>query len=146
MSDHPGLKRMNQMKLGITAIALSLTVLSCTSYNAFQKAKTAEQSKDWDQAVTEYQKALDVDPSNSLYQINLSRAKLEASRVHFQKGKSLRASALNARGADQIRLMQLAATELELTIKLDPTNQYAAVEYGKAVNVLQDAARAGQPP
>lgn len=137
---------MSQTKLGITVLALSLTVLSCSSYNAYQKAKTAEQTKDWDQAVVEYQKAIDVDPTNSLYQINLNRAKLEASRVHFQKGKSLRASALNARGSDQIRLMQLAATELELTIKLDPTNQYAAVEYGKAVNVLQDAARAGQPP
>jgi len=137
---------MKRMKLGITALALSLTMLSCTSYSAFRKAKTAEQSKDWDQAVAEYQKALDVDPSNSLYQIDLSRAKLEASRVHFQKGKSLRASALNARGSDQVRLMQLAATELELVIKLDPTNQYAAVEYGKAIAALQDAARAGQPP
>jgi general secretion pathway protein D len=137
---------MNQTKLGITAIALSLTLLSCTSYNAFEKAKTAENTKDWDQAVIEYQKALDVDPSNSLYQINLSRAKLEASRLHFQKGKTLRASALNARGEDQIRLTRLAATELELVIKLDPTNQYAAVEYGKAVNVLRDAVLAGQPP
>jgi len=138
-------KTMKLTKLGITAIALSLTLLSCTSYNAFQKAKTAETTKDWDQAVIEYQKALDVDPTNSLYQINLSRAKLEASRVHFQKGKSLRASALNARGEDQIRLTQLAATELELVIKLDPTNQYAAVEYGKAVNTLREAAVAGQP-
>jgi general secretion pathway protein D len=136
---------MKLTKVGITAIALSLTLLSCTSYNAFQKARTAEQTKDWDEAVVEYQKALDVDPSNSLYQINLSRAKLEASRVHFQKGKSLRASALNARGEDQIRLTQLAATELELVIKLDPTNQYAAVEYGKAVNTLREAALAGQP-
>jgi len=136
---------MNQTKLGITAIALSLTVLSCTSYNAFQKAKTAEESRDWDKAVAEYQKALDVDPGNSLYQINLSRAKLEASRQHFQKGKSLRASALNARGEDQTRLMQLAATELELVIKLDPTNQYAAVEYGKAVSALREAALANQP-
>ncbi len=137
---------MNHIKLGITALALSLVVLSCTSYNAFQKAKTAEQTNDWDQAVTEYQKALDVDPNNSLYKINLSRAKLEASRVHFQKGKSLREAALNATGNDRLRLMQLATTELELVIKLDPTNQYAAVEYGKAVNVLQDASRAGQPP
>jgi len=136
---------MKLTKAGITAIALSLTLLSCTSYNAFQKAKTAEQTKDWDEAVVEYQKALDVDPSNSLYQINLSRAKLEASRVHFQKGKSLRASALNARGEDQTRLMQLAATELELVIKLDPTNQYAAVEYGKAVNALREAALANSP-
>ena len=76
---------MKLTKVAITAIALSLTLLSCTSYNAFQKAKTAEQTKDWDLAVAEYEKALDVDPSNSLYQIDLSRAKLEASRVHFQK-------------------------------------------------------------
>jgi general secretion pathway protein D len=136
---------MNQTKLGIAALALSLTVFSCTSYNAFQKAKTAEQSKDWDQAVIEYQKALDVDQSNTLYQINLTRAKLEASRVHFEKGKTLRASALNARGSDQIRLMELAATELELVVRLDPTNQFAAVEYGKAISALQDAARANQP-
>jgi Type II secretory pathway, component PulD len=134
------------MKLGITALALSLTVLSCTSYNAFQKAKTAETTKDWDSAVIEYQKALDVDPTNSLYQINISRAKLEASRVHFQKGKALRASALNSRGADQLRLMRLAATELELVVRLDPTNQFATDEYGKAVSVIQEAAQAGQPP
>ena len=136
---------MKPIKLGIAALALSLAVFSCTSYNAFQKAKTAEQTKDWDQAVIEYQKALDVDPNNTLYQINLSRAKLEASRVHFEKGKSLRAAAYNARGNDQIRLLQLAATELELVIKLDPTNQYAAVEYGKAVTALQELAAAGQP-
>jgi general secretion pathway protein D len=136
---------MNQTKLAITALALSLSMLSCTSYNAFQKAKSAEQTKDWDQAVTEYQKALDVDPGNSLYRINLSRARLEASRVHFEKGKSLRAASLNARGNDQIRLTQLAATELELVIKLDPTNQFAAVEYGKAINSLQEAAMANQP-
>src|SRR5439155_19300901 len=136
---------MNQTKHGIAAMALSLAVLTCTSYNALQKAKTAEEAKDWDKAVTEYQIALDVDPQTSLFQIDLSRAKLEASRIHFQKGKSLRASALDARGEDQLRLMQLAATELELVIKLDPTNQYAADEYGKAVSVLREASSAGHP-
>ena len=38
--------------------------------------------------------------------------------------------------------MQLAATELQITVKLDPTNQYAAVEFGKVAQFLQDAARA----
>jgi general secretion pathway protein D len=136
---------MNQIKLGIAALALSLTVFSCTSYNAFHKAKAAEQSKDWDQAVSEYEKALDVDPGNTLYQIDLTRAKLEASRVHFEKGKTLHASALNSRGGDQVRLLQLAATELELTVKLDPTNQFAAVEYGKTINSLQELTKASQP-
>jgi general secretion pathway protein D len=136
---------MNQTRLGITALALSLTMLSCTSYNAFQKAKHAETTKDWDAAVTEYQKALDVDPSNALYRVNLSRAKLEASRVHFEKGKDLRTAAVNARGADLVRLLQLAATELEIVIRLDPTNQFAASEYSKTVATLQDIANAGRP-
>ena len=137
---------MNQTRLGITALALSLTVLSCTSYNAFQKAKHAETTKNWDSAVVEYQKALDVDPGNTLYQINLSRAKLEASRVHFEKGKAFRISALNTRGAELVRLMRLAATELELTIRLDPTNQFAASEYAKTTATLQEIAQAGLPP
>jgi general secretion pathway protein D len=136
---------MNQTRLGITALALSLTMLSCTSYNAFQKAKHAETTKDWDAAVTEYQKALDVDPSNALYRINLSRAKLEASRVHFGKGKDLRTAAANAHGGDLVRLLQLAATELEIVIRLDPTNQFAASEYSKTVATLQDIANAGRP-
>src|SRR6185295_17173087 len=41
-------------------------------------------------------------------------------------------------------LAQLAATELEVTVKLDPSNQYAAVELGKAVGMLNDFARASQ--
>ncbi len=136
---------MNQTRLGITALALSLTMLSCTSYNAFQKAKHAETTKDWDAAVTDYQKALDVDPSNALYRINLSRAKLEASRVHFEKGKDLRTAAANSHGADLVRLLQLAATELEIVIRLDPTNQFAASEYSKTIVTLQDIANAGRP-
>ncbi|HLJ74471.1 MAG TPA: secretin N-terminal domain-containing protein, partial [Thermoanaerobaculia bacterium] len=35
-----------------------------------------------------------------------------------------------------------AATELEITVKLDPTNQFAAVELAKAVTAIQDAQRA----
>lgn len=135
---------MNRIKLGFTTFAL-LAVLSCTSYSAYQRARTAEQSQDWDTAVAEYTKAMDVDPQNMRYRISLQRARLAASRVHFEKGKSLRTAALNATGADQIRLTQLALAELELTVKLDSTNQFAAVEYGKAVAALQDANAASRP-
>jgi general secretion pathway protein D len=72
------------------------------------------------------------------YTIALSRAKLEASRLHFQKGKTLKGAADSAAGAERIRLATLAATEFELTVKLDTTNQYAAVELGKSVRMIQD--------
>lgn len=127
---------MNRLK-GFTAVLLtSMTLLSCVSYNAYQRARTAEQTKDWDMAIIEYSKALDVDPSNRQYKIGLERATRESSRVHFEKGKSLRAAADTAKGDDQLRLAQLAASEFQLTVKLDSTNQFAAVELVKAVDLI----------
>jgi general secretion pathway protein D len=123
----------------ISLTALLVIAASCASYNAFERGRTAEKSKDWDQAVLEYQKALDVDPENMRYQVYLTRARLEASRVHFQKGKTLRATATTARGSEQLRLAQMAATELEITVRLDSTNQFAAIELGKAVGLINDA-------
>jgi general secretion pathway protein D len=133
---------MTRLKITTAAAALALTMVSCASFNAYQKARTAEKTQDWDVAVTQYQHALDLDPDNIQYKMALQHAKLEASRVHFEKGKSLRAAAAQSNGGEQIRLAQLAGTELELTVKLDPTNQYAAVELAKAVQIIQDAQHA----
>ena len=43
---------------------------------------------------------------------------------------------------DQYRLAQLAATELQITVKLDPTNQFAASELTKAFEQIQTLQRA----
>jgi len=133
---------MNRLKIATAAFALSLLMFGCASYNAFQKARTAEKTNDWDQAVTEYQKALELDPDNIQFRMGLQHAKLESSRSHFEKGKSLVAAAAGATGAEQYQLAQLAATELQLTVKLDSTNQYAAVQLGKVVQILQNAQHA----
>ena len=108
----------------LTAVLVTLLVLSgCTSYRSFEKARDYEQTKQWDEAVEAYLTALEVDPTNKRYIAGLQNAKLEASRVHFAKGKAFRA-------ADQ---PALAALEFELTVKLDPTNQFALVELASAV-------------
>jgi len=133
---------MNRLKIATAASALALMMWGCASYNAYQKARSAETVNDWDQAVVEYQKALDLSPDNIELRMKMMHAKLEASRVHFEKGKSLRAAASATTGGEQLRLAELAATELQLTVKLDSTNQYAAVELGKVVQILQDAAHA----
>jgi general secretion pathway protein D len=133
---------MNRFRTAIIAIAVPLVFGSCASYNAYQRAQTAEKMKNWDEAVVEYEKALDLNPESVRTKIELQRAKLEASRVHFEKGKTLRAAADAATGDEQVRLAQLAATELQLTVKLDPTNQFAAVEFSKAIRVITDAQRA----
>ena len=127
------------MKKTLIALLATVLIAGCASYNAFERGRTAERAKDWDEAVLEYQKALEVDPGNMRYQIFLQRARLEASRVHFEKGKTLRASATATRGSEQLRLAQMAASELEITVRLDSTNQFAAVELAKAVTMINDA-------
>ncbi len=79
---------MNRLK---TAVAL-LLIAGCASFNAYEKGRSAEKVKNWDEAVIQYTKALDIDPDNMRYRINLQRAKLEASRNHFEKGKRRRAN------------------------------------------------------
>src|SRR5947209_11066953 len=135
-------KKMNLVKSTLLAALLAITTAGCVSFNAYQRGRTAERQKNWDEAIIQYEKALEIDPENIRYRINLDRAKLEASRVHFEKGKTLRAAAIAAKGAEQTRLAQLAASELEVTVKLDSTNQFAAVELEKAVTMIQDANRA----
>ena len=135
---------MNRMK---ARTALMLLVLmpaawSCSSYSAYQSARKAESEKNWDAAVTSYERALEVDPENTRFRISLQRARLEAARGHFEKGKTFIAAARTAPAGDQVRLYRLAATELELSVRLDPTNQYAAVEMSKVIDFLESVRRA----
>ena len=131
-----------RLKNAAALLLISALTISCASYNAYKSAKTAERDENWDVAVVEYEKALEIDPGNREYKISLDRARREASRAHFSKGKTLHASAIGSRGADQFRLLQMAITELQLTVKLDPTNQWAVVELSKAVQLANDIQRA----
>ena len=106
------------MKRILTTTILAVLVASCASYNAFERGRTAERAKDWDDAVLEYQKALEVDPGNMRYQIYLQRAKLEASRVHFEKGKTLRQSASATKGMTLCGGMRLRTSNRSLPISV----------------------------
>jgi general secretion pathway protein D len=133
---------MNRLKTVSANLLIVLTLASCGSFGAYRKAKSAELVKDWDAAVVQYEKALEIDPANRQYRIALDRAKREASRVHFERGKSLRGAANTSTGPDRLRLAQLAVQEFDVTVRLDPTNQFAAVEYTKAVQLIEDLRKA----
>ena len=134
---------MNRLARIFVALLTCLTLASCASYHAYHAAQKAESAKDWDTAVAAYEKALEIDADNREYKVAYDRARREASRAHFEKGKVYYAEALKAKNTgDQIRLAQMAANELQLTVKLDPTNQWAAVEMTKAMQIVQDIQRA----
>ncbi len=133
---------MNRTKRTFAALLVTLTLASCTSYRAYHEAQTAERQKNWDVAVSEYEKAVEIDPDNREFKLARDRAKREASRMHFEKGKVLRNAAAQSTGTEQYRLAQLAAQELQLTVRLDPTNQFGAIELSKAYQIVQDFQRA----
>ncbi|HEV7765565.1 MAG TPA: secretin N-terminal domain-containing protein [Thermoanaerobaculia bacterium] len=133
---------MNRLKATTATLLLSLTLLSCASYNAHQKAQTAETIKDWDTAVMEYEKALEINPENRQFKAGLDRARRESSRAHFEKAKAYRAAADKATGNEQLRLAQMSAGEFQIVVRLDTTNQFAAVEYVKVVELINTINRA----
>lgn len=133
---------MNRLTRTTAILLLPLLASACVSYNAYKQAKAAADDKNWDVAVVQYEKALEIAPDNTQYKLALGHAKREASREHFQKGRTYLQTAAKSTGAEQIRLAQMAATELQITVKLDSTNQYAAVELSKALQLLDDIRRA----
>jgi tetratricopeptide (TPR) repeat protein len=115
--------------LKVLSLLLLLAATGCSGSRAFRDAREEETLGHWDLAVLKYSRALDMDPTNTRYKISLSRAKIKASRFHFEKGKLYRSAGQP----------DLAVVELEQAVVLDPTNKYADSEMRKA---RDDAAKA----
>jgi general secretion pathway protein D len=115
--------------LKILALLALLAASGCTGSLAFRNAREEETLGHWDLAVLKYSRALDLDPTNTRYKISLGRAKIKASRFHFERGKLYRSSGQP----------ELAVVELEQAFVLDPTNKYSETEMRKA---REDAAKA----
>jgi general secretion pathway protein D len=114
-------------------LTLFLTA-ACASTGAFHEGERFAEAENWDQAVLSFSKAVAQDPGNTQYKVSLARARLRASQQHFERGK-------NYLAAGQL---EPAMAELQQTVFLDPNNQYAADELGKAIKEYQK--RKGEEP
>ena len=99
-------------------LAFVVVGAGCIGARAYETAKEEEQLGHYDLAVLQYAKALDLDPTSSVYKAALARARVKASQFHFEKGKMYRNSGR----------FDLSVVELEQSVALDPTNDYAATE------------------
>lgn len=106
-----------------------LAVLGCSGYRSYREAQIAERHGEWDQAVLHYLELVDQYPSNISYKAGLLRSKIKASQEHFDRAKKLHA----------VGSLEQALREYQQTLRLDPSNQYAAVEYQKVVTALSEA-------
>ncbi len=104
--------------MGVLAILASC--LSCGGgySTAYREGHKAEERKDWDTALVDYEKAREADPANSLYILHEKNARTNAALFHFK----------NARQLLKEDRPQDAAAELQKAVRIDPTNAAAAQE------------------
>src|SRR4051812_38210893 len=73
-------------------LALCLGVGGCAASAALHHGAEAERRQDYDVAVVEYTRALQMHPGDTTVRLALDRAKLRASEDHFFKGRRFAAT------------------------------------------------------
>jgi general secretion pathway protein D len=102
--------------------ALVIVCLGCGGGStAFKVGRRAEARKDWDTALVNYEKALQVEPENAKYLIHETLARTRAADFHLRQGRKLLAS---GRAED-------AAGEFQKAVSIDPTNEAAGQELAR---------------
>jgi general secretion pathway protein D len=101
-------------------LAIVALFLSCAGgYSvAYNKGRKAEERKDWDTALVDFEKAREADPANSLYILHEKNARTNASLLHLRTGRQM----LKDGRADE------AAGEFQKAARIDPSNGAAAQE------------------
>lgn len=106
----------------LVALAVTLAGIGCAGDRAFHRGENDELLERWDQALTDYARARELDPGNLRYKAKFDNAKRKASQDHFEKGKMYMNSGEP----------ELAVVELQQTVLLDSVNDYAALELSRA--------------
>jgi general secretion pathway protein D len=106
-------------------LALVASCLSCGggASVAYREGRRAEDRKDWDTALVDYQKARKADPENTLYMLHEKNARTNASMFHLKNGREL----LQEGREDD------AAGEFEKAVRIEPTNTAAMQELTKVL-------------
>ncbi len=86
------------------AVAAALLLAACASSNAFRAGERAERRQDWDRAILQYSKAVQLDPDNLHYRKSLERARLRASEDHTTSARRLAGRGLYKEALDEYRL------------------------------------------
>jgi general secretion pathway protein D len=116
-------------------LLVCLVLTACATSKPYRQGQKFAQAGDYDRAVLAFSKALNEDPQNVRYQMELSRARFRASQVHFDKAKKYLSSGR----------LELAIEELQAAVFLDASNDFAAIELEKAMVALAER-REGRDP
>ena len=98
--------------LSLVALVATAGLLAGCAANALKQARTADEMREYDVAVAQYQKAVQQNPNDKEARLGLDRALLRASDAHLFRGRRL---------ASQGRYED-AQLELQVAVELNPTN------------------------
>ena len=101
--------------LSLVALVATAGLLAGCAANALKQARTADEMREYDVAVAQYQKAVQQNPNDKEARLGLDRALLRASDAHLFRGRRL---------ASQGRYED-AQLELQVAVELNPTNGQA---------------------
>ncbi len=76
----------------VVCLVAGLFASGCATTSPYHLGQNAERSKDYDQAVVEYTKAVRANPEDRTAKLALERARLRAAEEHFFRGRRLSAS------------------------------------------------------
>jgi general secretion pathway protein D len=100
------------------AVVAALALAACASSSAFRAGEQAERRQDYDQAILQYSKALQLDPANLHYRQSLERVRLRASADHTTTARRLAAR----------KLFKQALEEYQLAFDLNPSSSTLPAE------------------
>jgi general secretion pathway protein D len=103
-------KRLSLLLLVILALA------GCATTSALRDGQRAELAQQYDRAVIEYSRALQMNPDNRAALQGLERSKLRASQDHFTRGRRFHANGM----------LEEALVELQLAAELNPGDSTVA--------------------
>jgi general secretion pathway protein D len=117
-----------------TLLAIALT--GCAAKKAYNRGLSAELSKNFDTAMTEYKLALDKEPRNVEYQLKFEQSRFNAALQHFEAGR---------RAVDK---EDYAAAKMEFTrvLELDPTHVLAEQQLERVNTILAARSRGAVEP
>jgi general secretion pathway protein D len=111
----------------ILPIILAVVLAGCATSAALRNGRSAEDRQDYDRAVLEYQRALQLDPNSANARASLERAKLRAAQDHFTRGRRLAA----------LGKLDEALAEYQLASEMNPASGEITEELRTTQNLLR---------
>ena len=111
----------------VAALIVVTTLGACATAGILREARRAEDRLDYDRAVVEYSRAVQLDPDSVTARTGLQRAKLRAAQDHFTRARRLAA----------LGRLDQAETEYQLAAEMNPASGEIAEELKATQNLLR---------